>query len=599
MNSKYKYINKYKTYIIHSLNFGLVLLGVYFLTQVGVPYNGIGLFIRKSIVCILASFIVQAVVGHPLFLRKSIPSAIVFLSWLGYIGFKVMTFHMGADFRFYENELLIGGYGFLAFILLDHLYEISSYNRMIGCLSDVLKLFVLLPIAVELVHYFIYGYPIVFDEMMAVYNTNFQEAYEWFMQYMGIVPVLGISFLLLFAVYLLGGVRKAALSGDCGACSASLRKRIIAGFLFIATVYYPCIMLLETDCTGYFYDAYCYSQSLEKYAVNADEMSGRIAFYDAQMMSDKPHTVVVVIGESACRDKMSAYNPLYQYDNTPWLKQMKGNNDFVVLENAYSCQSLTQRVLENALTEMSMYNDKAVLESMNLIDVAKAKGYKTYWITDMVVEETLSAFFVTNAMRADVLMAEEKAYDEAMLECLGSINPEENNFIVFHGRGSHGKYRNRYPEDRRMFMDDNVDAEYSNAILYVDDFLKYIYEFGVDRLNMQMMLYFADHGENLQTGHGPSDHSFDKVRIPVFAYFGKDYQKVNKTRFERLKARQDWFYTNDMIYNTLCGLMNAESGFYDSGEDLSNENFKFKKEDLYTFDREVKVIDDPNLQNYK
>ena len=45
--------------------------------------------------------------------------------------------------------------------------------------------------------------------------------------------------------------------------------------------------------------------------------------------------------------------------------------------------------------------------------------------------------------------------------------------------------------------------------------------------------------------------------------------------------------------------MNAESGFYDSGEDLSNENFKFKKEDLYTFDREVKVIDDPNLQNYK
>ena len=72
MNSKYKYINKYKTYIIHSLNFGLVLLGVYFFTQVGVPYNGIGLFIRKSIVCILASFIVQAVVGHPLFLRKSL-----------------------------------------------------------------------------------------------------------------------------------------------------------------------------------------------------------------------------------------------------------------------------------------------------------------------------------------------------------------------------------------------------------------------------------------------------------------------------------------------------------------------------------------------
>lgn len=82
MNSKYKYINKYKTYIIHSLIFGLVLLGVYFLTQVGVPYNGIELFIRKSIVCILASFIVQAVVGHPLFSRKSIPSAIVFLTWI-------------------------------------------------------------------------------------------------------------------------------------------------------------------------------------------------------------------------------------------------------------------------------------------------------------------------------------------------------------------------------------------------------------------------------------------------------------------------------------------------------------------------------------
>ena len=60
-------------------------------------------------------------------------------------------------------------------------------------------------------------------------------------------------------------------------------------------------------------------------------------------------------------------------------------------------------------------------------------------------------------------------------------------------------------------------------------------------------------------------------------------------------SRKDDFYTNDMIYNTLCGILNAESNYYDAGEDFSGKDYKYRLDDLWTFGKEVKVDGDPFL----
>lgn len=50
-----------------------------------------------------------------------------------------------------------------------------------------------------------------------------------------------------------------------------------------------------------------------------------------------------------------------------------------------------------------------------------------------------------------------------------------------------------------------------------------------------------------------------------------------------------------MIYNTLCGILNAESNYYDAGEDFSGKDYKYRLDDLWTFGKEVKVDGDPFL----
>jgi heptose-I-phosphate ethanolaminephosphotransferase len=80
-------------------------------------------------------------------------------------------------------------------------------------------------------------------------------------------------------------------------------------------------------------------------------------------------------------------------------------------------------------------------------------------------------------------------------------------------------------------------------------------------------------------------------------YFGEDYRKRNPERIKRLVSRRDTFFTNDMMYNTVSGILNAESNFYDGAEDISGENYRFTLEELWTFAHEVKVSDDPFLKN--
>ena len=444
-----------------------------------------------------------------------------------------------------------------------------------------------------IVHYKIYGQPIIYEEMLAVYHTTFREAVEWVSTYVGIAN----SILLLFCmiIVLMGSYALRSRLIRCHEDDQPPRNKYFVVFAAVALLYYPCFTLAGTDWVKDYVLAVRYSRSIRHYENYVSEAKNTIEMISGTQVSDRPHTVVMVIGESAGRDYIKSYTPEFPYDNTPWLDACKNNPDFIVFTNAYGCHSLTQQVLENALTEKSQYNRKTFLESMNLIDIAKKKGYKTYWITNMTGGNSASTFSLV-ASRADQIYQEESAYDDNMLKFLSKIDPTENNFIIFHGNGSHAAYRARYPKERTVFYDNNVEAQYSNAIRFVDDFLKYIHEYGVQHLNLQVMIYYSDHGENLLTGHGPSDHSFDKVRIPMFVYLGSEYQTNNLEKYNRLTANKEAFFTNDMIYNTFSGLIDAESNFYDSAEDLSAADYAHSLKDLYTFGGVVKVAEDPFLR---
>lgn len=588
------YDKKYNgRYLADSVLLLALMLAIFFLTEKGVPASGIGLFVRKSIICSVVLYIVQQIVRERFFSGRWLAAYFIIVWEHLYILFQVMFFNRGALGQIYENEIFIAFYGAAGLIFLQYWQESYGKGKWTASLLDLPQAVLTVIPLITLAHWLIYGYAVSFEEMMAVSQTSWREATEWLVMYVGFAPAVFFFLGILAEMYLFYCLR--CWQSRRNAKRKNLRPKYLIALLAVLAFYYPCKILSESDWTGQYVHAVAYEKNIARYRDNIGAKAQAINFRDSTLISSKPHTVIIVIGESANRDKLQAYNEDYPFADTPWMQEHKQDKNFLFFTHGYACQSLTLQVMEQALTEKSAYNEADLLSAMNFIDIAKAKGYKTYWITNLAGGDS-GSFFAMVAARADYVFREAARYDENMLKFLPKVNPAENNLIVLHGNGSHGRYADRYPDEQKIFDDGTVEAEYANAIHYVDNFLAHVYDFGTKNLNMQVMLYFSDHGENLQTGHGPSDKDFVKVRIPVMIYLSEAYQQNNPEAYSSLLSHQDSYFTNDMMYNTICGLLRAKSEFYDGREDLASHEYSYERKDLYTFGKNARVSDDPILQ---
>ena len=82
----------------------------------------------------------------------------------------------------------------------------------------------------------------------------------------------------------------------------------------------------------------------------------------------------------------------------------------------------------------------------------------------------------------------------------------------------------------------------------------------------------------------------------MFIYLGDEYLKNNSSKSKILMDRKNTFFTNDMMYNTLSGIMNAESNYYISNEDLTSPAYDYTADTLWTFGNTIKVSEDPFLK---
>ena len=91
---------------------------------------------------------------------------------------------------------------------------------------------------------------------------------------------------------------------------------------------------------------------------------------------------ILVIGESEARDHMEVYG--YSRATTPWLKQSAKNPEFILFSKAYSNHTHTVPTLTFALTEKNQYNAKSLKNAYSIIEIARAAGYQTYWLSNQV-----------------------------------------------------------------------------------------------------------------------------------------------------------------------------------------------------------------------
>lgn len=340
---------------------------------------------------------------------------------------------------------------------------------------------------------------------------------------------------------------------------------------------------------------------MQRSALYAENHSSKFDALQAVQLNpaDYPNTVIVVIGESETRTLMNAYNPKH-VSNTPWLTAQKRNPHFTLFTNAYSCVWYTVPVLEHALTESNFYNDKPFNQSISIIDMAKKAGYKTYWFSNQGSVGVADTPITLVANTADVSEwvdrdLKESTHDDALLQFLQRIDPNEKNFVVLHIMGSHIEYRNRYPAEFQKFNDGTVNqaADFDNTVLYTDWFLSQVYDYARKNLNLDAMVYFSDHGSDPDVGRAPDGNSFKVLRIPMFCYLSDGYQRRNPQVAETIQSHADSYFTNDLEYEFICGLLNMESPNYDPSFSLASPQWHLGKADLVTRFGKTHLTEDP------
>lgn len=95
--------------------------------------------------------------------------------------------------------------------------------------------------------------------------------------------------------------------------------------------------------------------------------------------------------------------------------------------------------------------------------------------------------------------------------------------------------------------------------------------------------------------HNPDVFTFDMVRIPMWMYLSPAYQQALPGHTQALRQHESRYFTNDMLYDTICGLLNAPSSRYNPEQDLPVRATPLRDK-ITTMLGQHKLIEDPDVR---
>ena len=592
------------------LRFGII--GIVLYIALFLIYEPITLGLDVEDITILAVptmvglFLFQYFMSCTVFHRPFIGYGLVGLLWG--LTFPLL-FHWSYVKPLYFYDFL---FGLLLFMGLSGIqYLITQTGRFQKITSAIMALFAttlsLIPL-IQIGYYMTTWHCLTPASLLALYMTNPEEALGFLKNAAGIPGLIAVAIgLILFTLFLywcnLGMKRVVEIN-----TTRPLRLGVLVASMVAFLVYVPFYLFPQTCIIANWIAAGNYVKEMQQYNDNHHIVFDSFNLDTSDTAAKKtPGTIILVIGESSSRDYMKVYNSEFPYDDTPWQEDMKSNNkDFIFYNNAYSSYVQTVPTLERALSERNQYNDRPFLDSANILDVAKKAGYTTSWFSNQGVFGEYDTAISLMAKTADLTKWSHESYgfsdlyDEALLPLLKNVDPKKNNFVVIHIMGSHIYYNDRYPHEfskwKKGPYPDGIEA-YANSQLYTDWLLQQIYTYGKDNLNLQAMVYFSDHGESLDKSHNPDTFDFVMTHIPFWIYLSPQYRAAYPQTATTLTNHEQQYFTNDLLYDTLVGLMHAPNSRYDKSRDFSNDAYQFNLHNLTTLLGEQPLTNDPVNQD--
>ena len=505
----------------------------------------------------------------------------------------------------YENYMDIA-FGLYTFGWLSGIILLTQHflpgNRWMLSLLSIVELLLLIIAVFQIVYYLIYKVCMDANGMKILQETHWNEIIEFsksftFIQNLGmILPVVAVT----AACFL---VNFQHVDTD----QLTVPQVVMIAALTIFYLYYTWkprhSVFSRTGIAELFAVVKEYVENNHRYT---NQMEQRISDLIITPLSTPPadlppHTIFMVIGESACRDYMSAFHPEMKEDTTPWLRQSaEDQQHFLLFPNTYSCAMQTVPTLEKALTEYNQYNGKAFYESCSIVDVARKLGYRIHWYSNQGHLGSFDTPITLVAETSDVAKWTKQElgkvqYDESLIDFLDEVDPGKNNFVVLHLKGSHFNFMSRYPQAFTRWgtpgVQDNV-VNYKNSICYTDSILQQFFEYGKTRLNLQAMLYFSDHATEPGRRRKPNFEGFQMTRIPMFAYFSDEYIRLHPNRVSALQKNREKYFTNDLVYDLMCGIFDIQSNHFDESASLASNQYRFTRDMLLTYEGQKHIAED-------
>ena len=534
-----------------------------------------------------------------------------------------------------ENNELSGYNLFLApflqtlYFLGDHfvfsfIYRSIPWRKIAPILLIIETATIFIPYFLDCALLFYFHRSYNYDISLSIFASNPQEVWESAtslgFRLLLIIPIalLGLFAMFLFAFKLL---RKSQNHPSLHWLLQPSRSLIV-----VSVFTWSCVALLQTyrGLSRNFEENQPYSTSIDRfywttYAVLRDRQD--LSKHLLEMKSPEhfkglthqptlgvPLKVVVILGESARADLMSAYG--YERPTTPWLDSISKNSEDVVLFNdVCSSGSNTITSSQRIFTFWNNTPNKAWYDYPDLTNVLAHSGYYTQWITqqnpqNMYSIERLFANSAHKLYKTHVYTSLYKikdsslsamAYDEALLPALHRYDSQsldkvikKNVFTVVHLMGSHQNYSARYPPAFDFFKAKDMEecstedakrqkATYLNSLRYTDHLLeKMIKHYSSQRA---LVFYFSDHGEMVDEpeergffGHG-GDVNHPSVDVPFFVYASPQLRKEHPELWERIKKAQFRPISTAWFTNSLTSLLGIHTKYNDERYNFFSDKF--------------------------
>jgi heptose-I-phosphate ethanolaminephosphotransferase len=315
---------------------------------------------------------------------------------------------------------------------------------------------------------------------------------------------------------------------------------------------------------------------------------------------DQGELYLVVIGESANRDHMSAYG--YFRKTTPWMDQKTSDPSWIIFDNAYTSFSHTVPSLTQALSQANQYNDLDIRRAPTLIELMNTAGFDTYWI-----DEQGSALGDT-PLNAIAQVSKQNRYvrplgqiKNALRDILESMDRGRNNLVVLHLMGSHADYARRVPDAYGVRFNDGIEElgdiakdkefvekvldPYDRSIHYTDRLISELWDMTKTQVGEpSVFVYFSDHGEDVygKKFHDASRFTYSMVRSPLVMQFSPQWIARNPHRFETLRRNRGRVFTLDLLFETMTGMSGIQEFKYDHRYDLGDDQYALDERDAVT-----------------